>query len=208
MAVFDIFIPFIGGITFSFADAFVVLKPLLTFIIGIVVYSIFVFKFYHLLAERDLIGLDLNQYNTTKHVSLSKILKFLFYVLEYIIILPIMVIFWSVILAIFIAVLSKSYDTATIALIAVAVVASVRITSYYNEDLSTDIAKLLPFVLLGVFLTDINSFNPSQALNTLYEIPVIITNVVYYFLFVLGAELILRVGTSIKDFLKGIERDN
>ncbi|MGB1797630.1 MAG: hypothetical protein ACPHJ5_06985, partial [Candidatus Thalassarchaeaceae archaeon] len=38
------------------------------------------------------------------------------------------------------------------ALLATAVVGSVRILSYWTEDLSRDVAKMLPFAVLGVFL--------------------------------------------------------
>ena len=37
-------------------------------------------------------------------------------------------------------------------MLATAVVGSVRILSYWTEDLSRDVAKMLPFAVLGVFL--------------------------------------------------------
>ncbi len=41
-----------------------------------------------------------------------------------------------------------------ILLASMAVVGAIRVTSYYNEALSTDLAKILPFALLGILLID------------------------------------------------------
>ena len=38
-------------------------------------------------------------------------------------------------------------------------VAATRITAYYNEDLSRDMAKTIPFALLGIMIIDYTSVN-------------------------------------------------
>jgi hypothetical protein len=44
-------------------------------------------------------------------------------------------------------------------LVATSVVGAVRVISYFSEDLARDVAKMLPFAVLGVFLVDAGSFN-------------------------------------------------
>jgi Na+/serine symporter len=47
-------------------------------------------------------------------------------------------------------------------------VGSVRVISYFSEDLSRDVAKMLPFAVLGVFLVDSGAFNWT-AVSTLWS---------------------------------------
>ena len=56
------------------------------------------------------------------------------------------------VLAIILTLLSPDADHSRNALIATSVVGAVRILSYWTEDLSRDVAKMLPFGVLGVFL--------------------------------------------------------
>jgi hypothetical protein len=67
-------------------------------------------------------------------------------------IIPILLTFWTLVLAIILTLLSPDADHSRNALIATSVVGSVRILSYWTEDLSRDVAKMLPFGVLGVFL--------------------------------------------------------
>ena len=77
--------------------------------------------------------------------------------------------------------------------IAMALIATIRVCAYYSEDLSKDVAKMMPFALLGVFLLDIGSFSMNTAWTALKAFPSMITTMLYYFLFVYGLEVILRV---------------
>ena len=61
------------------------------FIVLISVYAIFVWKFYRFLAKRDLLELNLKQYNNVEHSLLNKMLALGLFIVEYIIILPIVV---------------------------------------------------------------------------------------------------------------------
>jgi hypothetical protein len=65
-------------------------------------------------------------------------------------------------------------------------------TSYCREDLSRDLAKMLPFTLLGVAITGFTSFSFDKILNHLLEIPALISNVFVYLGFIIVIELILR----------------
>ena len=126
--------------------------PTLGAIVAISVYSVFVFIFYRALAKRDLITLNLNHYSDNLSGRVKKYTRTMIFVLQYIVAVPVLITFWTLVLAIILTLLSPDADHSRNALIATSVVGSVRILSYWTEDLSRDVAKMLPFGVLGVFL--------------------------------------------------------
>jgi len=58
------------------------------------------------------------------------------------------VFFWFMVLSLLMIMISKVPDLGQIFQISIALVSVIRITAYYNEDLSRDLAKMLPFALL------------------------------------------------------------
>ncbi len=175
---------------------------LLFFTVIIAIYAIFVFKFYKFLAKRNIVDLDLNKYNRTEHPFLTKLFAGLFYILEYIIILPIITSFWFAILAIFLLVLSKTQDVGLVITISAALIAAVRLTSYISENLSQDLAKMLPFTLLGLFLIEPGFFSLDLFIERIGQIPSLISQIPYYILFIIILEFILRIITLFTDVIK------
>ncbi|MCF7866823.1 hypothetical protein K9L67_01920 [Candidatus Woesearchaeota archaeon] len=148
--------------------------------------------------------LDLNQFNNASHPTTAYILKIIFYILEYIIVFPIIILIWTIALTV-LAVLMSSQTSQDIILLTFAVVATIRATAYYNEDLSRDISKLLPFALLGVFIVNSSSFN-IQSLNDMARIASInLPTLVHYFLFIVVLEFVLRIWHLIS-YLSPIEK--
>jgi hypothetical protein len=171
----------------------------------IVIYSIFVFYFYRFLARKNIIELNLNQYNQYSNQVLIKIFAGILYVLEYIVLLPILTFFWFAILATLILVLAKDLSVDTILLMTSALVASIRVTSYVNEDLAKDLAKMLPFTLLAISITTAGFFNITDLLSRINEIPGLISsNIPYYLLFIVAIELIMRI----TDFIQSVVIDS
>lgn len=177
----------------SFKEALVFSRPLLLFIIGIVIYTFFIYKFYRFVASRDIFELNLSQYNKTKNAGLKKTFSVLLYITEYIIIFPLFVFFWFAIFAAILIFLSKNADVENILLISIALVGAIRIASYYSEDLSRDLAKMMPFALLGVFLVDISYFSFDASLAALMQLPLHINIAAYYLLFIVVLEILLRI---------------
>jgi hypothetical protein len=177
----------------SFGEAMTVLTPLYLFVIGMVVYSVFIFKFYQFIAKRDLISLNLEQYSESNWAWLQTFLRVVLYIIEYIILFPIFISVWFGIFAALIMVLSKDQSTSIILLIAMAIVSAVRVTSYYNEDLSKDLAKMLPLALLGVFLIDINFITFDTIVSRVGDMPSLLSTVLYYLIFAMSIELLLRI---------------
>ena len=179
-----------------------ILLILLFFTAVIVVYSVFVYYFYRFLASKNLLELNLNQYNQYQNPTLAKFFAGVFYIAEYLILLPIITFFWFAILAVLILVLSEGMKIEAILLISAALVAAVRITAYLSENLSKDLAKMLPFTLLAIAITKAGFFTVSSMVDRFSEIPSLFSNLPYYLLFIVGVELIMRGSTSLELLFK------
>ncbi|MDH3353518.1 MAG: hypothetical protein OEL87_03655 [Nanoarchaeota archaeon] len=127
-----------------------------------------------------------------------KIFAALFYIIEYIVLLPVLTFFWFAVLSILVLILSKGIDVATVLLISAALVASVRVTSYVTEDLSKDLAKMLPFTLLAIAITTAGFFDVNALLSRITEIPSLFTSVPYYLLFIIFMELVMRISDFVR----------
>jgi len=165
---------------------------LLLAILFIVFYSGFVFVYYRLLSKRDILELNLRKYNVYKHKYLRMFFGILLFLIEYIMLIPIFVLFWFFILAVFIMLLSQNLSMSNILFIAYSIVGAVRICAYMSEDLARDLAKLFPFVLLSVFLLNPNVFSVG-ILYKLNEIPKLALTIVNYLFVVFLIETGLRL---------------
>lgn len=193
---------FLNNIANMFSAETNILLVLTFFTAVIVIYSIFVFNFYRFLAKKNIIELNLNQYNQYSNPAAVKFFAVLFFIVEYIILLPVLTFFWFTILSILILILAKGLEINTVLLISAAVVASVRATAYVNEDLSKDLAKLLPFTLLAIAITTAGFFNVNDLLSRISNIPSLLSNIAYYLFFIVAVELIMRTGEFTKNVLQ------
>jgi hypothetical protein len=171
--------------------------PTLGAILAISAYSIFVFIFYRNLAKRDLITLNLDKYSNNLTGKIKKYIKSITFVIQYILIIPILLTFWTLVLAIILTLLSPDADHSRNALIATSVVGSVRILSYWTEDLSRDVAKMLPFGVLGVFLVGDAQVQISEIKELLESLEEIATSFISSLFLIAVVEGILRSITSI-----------
>lgn len=166
--------------------------PLLLLTLGIAVYAIFIFKFYRFLATKNVFRLKLQQYSGF-FAGIEKFFSVVLYIAEYIIILPLFIFFWFLVLTIMLSALAKGQNPLTVLFIAMGIVAATRVTAYYNEELSRDLAKMLPFVLLGVFVIDIRFFSYENFIVTLYQFPLLWETILYYLGFTMLLETVLRL---------------
>jgi hypothetical protein len=182
-----------------------ILLILLFFTAIIVIYAVFVYYFYRFLASKNLININLNQYNQYQNPSLAKFFAGVFYIAEYLILLPIMTFFWFGVLAVLILVLSEGMAPADVLLISAALVAAVRITAYVSENLSKDLAKMVPFTLIAIAITKPGFFAVSAMVERFSTIPSLFPNLPYYLLFIVGIELVMRIFTSLESIFKSGE---
>jgi len=189
--------------TFSVKEAIQVAKPLVIFVIGMVIYSIFIFKFYKFIAKRDIFKLNLAEYSRSKWEDVKEGIVFLFYILEHIIIFPLLTFIWFIFFSMLLIFMSENQSTSVLFLFSMAVVATIRISAYYNEELAREIAKTLPLTLLGIFLvTGLSYFSPESALLAIKSIPLMWKTIVYYLFFIVLLEIILRVVLFIYNNIK------
>ena len=177
----------------SLNEAINLLRPAAIFAVGVAIYAVVIFNLYRFMSRRDIFNLDFSKYEESKHAALRKTFHFMFYVAKYILMFPLFAFFWFGVLVVMVAFLSKTKEVEDLLLIAMAVLTAVRVTSYYTEDLSRDIAKMLPFALLGIFLIDLNYFDLSTSTELLERVAIEWESIFYYWVFVVVLEFVLRV---------------
>ena len=174
-------------------EAVNLLRPAMIFTVGVAIYAVVIFNLYRFMSRKDIFNLDFSKFEKSRNPVLGKTLHLIFYVAKYLLIFPLFAFFWFGVLVVMVAFLSKTREVNDLLLIAMAVLTSVRVTSYYTEDLSRDIAKMLPFALLGIFLIDLRYFDLSTSTELLNRVGAEWESIFYYWVFVVILELILRV---------------
>jgi hypothetical protein len=174
---------------FTMGEAAVLWRPLIIFVIGVAIYSIFVYKFYRFLAKRKIMKLKLSEYEM--HPTLKKLV----HGLEVIFLFPFIAFFWFFVMSLLITLISTEQNIETILYISVAFVSAVRIAAYYNEDLAKDLAKLVPFALLAIFIIDASFLSWDGTLALIGQLFTMWKTLAYYLVFVILLELVLRIIT-------------
>ena len=161
-------------------------------VILVVIYCIFVWKFYKSVSRKNVIELDLNQYNKSNDEAFTKSLAVIFYVLEYIIIFPLLIFVWFFAFTIFLIFLTENIPLSTILILSGTVIAAIRLTSYYKKQLSEDVAKLIPFTLLAVSLLNPTFFSIERVFNQFKALPSTFGDMFIYLGFIIALEAVLR----------------
>ncbi len=184
-----------GGL--GLRDALDLLGPLTVYVLVIAGYGVVVFKYYRFVASRDMFALDLSRYEGVRFGKARAFLRVVFYVLKYLILFPVFAFFWFAVLTLILAFLSKTQSFSETLLIAVATVSAIRVTAYYSEELSRDLAKILPFAVIGVFLIDASVFSLRQSFDTLSESRNHVDHMLYYLAFLIALEFVLRIAYGV-----------
>ena len=134
-------------------------------------YGIFVFSFYKFLSKKNIFSLDLSNFEKSKNSYSEKISSIFLYVIEYIILLPIFIFIWFGVLSIFLMISARPEMTAnSLLIISAAIIITVRILSYLNEQLSEEIAKVVPLTILVMAILGDNFFSFSLLSERLVSI--------------------------------------
>jgi len=161
----------------------------------VVIYAIFIWRFYKFISKKNIFELNLNQYNRYEHPFFAKLFAGIFYLIEYIIILPFLIFFWFTIFTLFLIVLTVNIKISNILLISATVIAAIRMTSYYKEEVATEIAKFLPLTLLAITILNPTFFSGGfieRIFSHLSQIPALGTQIINYLGFIIILEIILR----------------
>jgi hypothetical protein len=155
-------------------------------IISIAIYGIFIWHFYRFIARRDCFKL-----RPTSHPRIVGFLKYFF-------LFPFVAFLFFMGFSLLILFLTRVYENDMALSTSFALVLAIRITAYYSEDLSKDVAKMLPFALLGVFLVDPSYFDFTAIVDKINTIPDYFTQMLQYILLIIIVEWILRIALTIK----------
>ena len=186
----------------DFWRAYDVLRPLSLFVVSVVLYGVFVFHFYRFLARKDIFQLDLSKYNESGHPVLRKTISVIFYLIKSLVMFPLFVAFWFSVLAGLMLLMGRGQSIDGIMLGAMGVVATIRVCAYYNVALATDIAKILPFALLGIMLIDSSLVQIPQSAETIEAASSQLETVTYYLIAVVVLEFLLRIVSGIFGYVK------
>ncbi len=197
-------------ITQAYHDFILSLDPWLQTFINIALLSVlvalffmFIWKLYHIVSKKNLLELNLRQYNRSDHPGLKKFFGILLYLLEYIIIFPFFVIFWFTMFMIFIMLLARGLELSAVLTISTIIIIVIRTTAYYKEGLSKDISKLLPFTLLAVAITEKDFFNFENIFSRASEIPLFFEHILVYVGVIVAIEVILRTFDLLISLFRG-----
>ncbi len=122
----------------------------LLFIIGIAIYSLFVWHFYRFISKRDVFPKLF--YKLSRQESASKA-RLAINVAIYIVLFPIIIFVWFIVLSFFVYLIGEDMPLVIAIFVSMSIIAVVRIISYYREDAAREIAKMIPYAILAFFLT-------------------------------------------------------
>lgn len=176
---------------------------LISFSIGMVIFGIFIYHFYKFISKRDLFSFDLQKrisggiYTATGEKK-STIPRVIAFIATKLFVFPIVILIWFMVYSFFMFFLSQNSSSSTVFLISSSLIVSVRIASYYSEDLAKDLAKLLPFSLLGVFLLNPVFFDADQMISRINQLPQFFTQIVVFLVVSMVVEMSLSIAFLIK----------
>jgi hypothetical protein len=148
--------------------------------LSIAIYSVIIYHFYRYIARRDC-------FKPTK-IKYSKTVGFL----KYTFLFPFVAVLFFMGFSLMLLFLTKNIEVEVILSTAFAIVLAIRITSYYTEDLSRDVAKMLPFALLGIFLVDPSYFEFGDVIARFNLLPEFVNTAIQFIIFIIIVEWVLR----------------
>jgi hypothetical protein len=182
---------FISSLPFwlqKFIDLFLI-------VIVVVIYSILIWHFYRFIAKKNVFNINLRKYNRSNHPTIQKFFGVLLYLLEYLVILPFLVFLWFSVFTLILVFLTNEPNLQILLMVSATIIVAIRMVAYYKADLAKDLAKFLPFTLLGVFLIQFiqaEAFSFQGVLVNLANIPEFLSLIWVYLLFIIIIEFILR----------------
>lgn len=177
------------------------LYDLVGFAIGMVIYGIFIFHFYRFLAKRDMFNIKLAK-RLSSGKGTTKAGSVLAYIVTNFFIYPIVIFVWFIVYSLFMFFLAQGVEPATVFLVVSALVISVRIAAYYAEDLAKDLAKLLPFAMLGVFLLSPQFFTVEDIIQRINQFSGLFIQISEFLIFAIVIETVLSLSYLVKQKIR------
>ncbi|PIN91316.1 hypothetical protein COU57_01120 [Candidatus Pacearchaeota archaeon CG10_big_fil_rev_8_21_14_0_10_32_14] len=166
---------------------------LLILVLLSVLFCIFVWKLSKYLSKKDMFELNLDKHNSSDHAFYSHLISAGFFILEYIIIYSLFLFSCVIIFSILLVMISPASSIVGILSISTIIIVSIRITSYFREDLSKDISKFLPFSSLAVSFFNPSFFEVSKTILRFNDSQIFINNLFFFLAFIFIIEAIMRI---------------
>jgi hypothetical protein len=166
---------------------------LLLVVIVVVLYTILIWNFYRWISKREILKLNVWIKSRTSSPGGSRFLGGIFYILENMIILPVVIFLWFLFFTIFLIFLTEGMDVGTILALSAIIITAIRMTSYYKEEVARELSKMLPLTLLAVALTQHGSLDFSQIISNISLIPNHISEIWIYFILIFIVEFVLTI---------------
>lgn len=193
--------PYIDMVYPHLSDA---IPTLTIMMLGIAIYGIIIFHFYRFVAKRDVFSLKSKSEAYKKSIEGSSgFWRAVLFFIEYGLAFPLIVFLWFGGFAIMLFLMAKNIPTEQTLLVAVVLVAGIRFTAYYADDLAKDLAKMIPFALLGIAIVDPNFFSLELFFERIESIWNFVPQIAAYFIFIIILEWVLRILAGIKRFVFG-----
>jgi len=155
-------------------------------IISIAIYSVIIYHFYRYIARRDCF-----KPSDRRH---SKSIGFC----KYFFLFPFVAMAFFMGFSLMLIFLTKNYEIDALLSTSFAIIVAIRITAYYTEDLSKDVAKMLPFALLGVFLVDPTYFTVDIVNQRINSLPAHVNMILQFLFLIIIVEWILRIALVLR----------
>jgi len=185
LEIYNLFMSLMPGWLQNFINLFLL-------VLLVILYATFIWKLYQLISKKNIFALNFGQYNKFENPVLTKLVAGFFYFLEYFIILPLLIFCWFVIFTIFLMFLTEDLGTNTILIISATIITSIRMASFYNESLSKELAKMLPFTFLAVSILNPKFFDVSRIFTQFSALSGLFSQIFVYLLFIIFVEMLLR----------------
>ena len=130
-----------------------------TFIAGISIYALFVWYFYRFISKRAAITKIIRRFSKKENrTRTTRIIE----AIIYFILFPIIIFIWFSFLAFFIFIIAEEMPFHIAIFVSMTIIAVVRMLSYYKEDAAKEVAKMIPYAILGFLLTSVAIYtNPN-----------------------------------------------
>lgn len=173
-------------------------NDIIIFSAGIAAYGIFIFHFYRFIARRDIFSFDLERrlaegsYRSDGRRS-SAAPRVVAYIATKFFIFPVMVFAWFLAYSMFILLLTQDMRPDRVFFVASILIIGIRMAAYYSEDLSKDLAKIIPFAILGIFLFDQRFFTVEDVVLNISYIPQFVVEIAAFLIIAFVLEIVLSI---------------
>lgn len=172
---------------------FQTIVPLIFLVFVVFLFAVFIWHFYRFFARKNVVGINLVEYNPFEHSLTSSLFASFLYLLENIIISPFIILVGFSVFTIFLLFVNETLTIQGILIVSAMIIAVIRISAYYRENLARELSKLLPISFLAISLSNPKSFlNFETLLLNLSKIPLFFDKILVYLTFIVIIEIIMR----------------